>query len=178
MVLPTDINEDQFHGQAFKGFVQFQEPGGTWYRMKERQQMSFNMSYQRSSHYTDDGRKVTDASGSNHTFQMTIKLTSDMFDTTAWTYTNGILNSGIVIDKKTLSYWIYKNELSEPIEIIFVTSFPTLDVGGTPDVNLKFRLDPHTFSTGLSPQGGAPDITVTGIVLSVTSALKSANSEQ
>lgn len=164
----TPFNLDSLHGQAFKGFVQFQEPGGSWYRMKERQQMTFNMAYLRSTHYTDDGQKVTDSSGTNATFQMTLKLTSDLFDT--------VFSSSS--DKKTLSYWIYQNENNNPIEIVFVTSFPTLDSGGTPDVNIKFRLDPHTFSTGLSPQGGAPDITVTGIVLSVTSALKSANSNQ
>ncbi len=169
MVAPTPFNIDSLHGRTFEGFVQFQEPDGSeWFRMKERQQMTFTMSYQRATHYTDDGKKITDPSGQNHTFQMTLKLTADLFDT----------NFGAGSDKQTLSYWIYKNEVNEPIEVIFVTSFPTLDTGGTPDVNIKFRLDPHTFATGLGPQGGAPDITVTGIVLSITSALKSSDSEQ
>lgn len=182
-MVAINLNTDNLHGRTFKGFVQFQVPdGSTWYRLKERQNMSFNISYQRVIHYTDDGRKVSDPSGSNHTFQMTIKLTSDMFDNTPWTYTGAILNSGLAIDKETLSYWIYKNELNEPIEVIFVTSFEMLSgpSGATSenDINLKFRLDPHTFSTGLGSSGGSPEITVSGIVLSITSALRSNTSDQ
>ena len=73
-----------------------------------------------------------------------------MFSNTAWTYTNGVLDSGINIDKKTLSYWLYKNELHEPIEMIFVTSFPTLAAPApttNDDVNIKIHMDPNNFST-------------------------------
>ncbi len=183
MVAPTDFNLQDYRGQAFQGFVQFQEPdGSTWYRLKERQNMTFNMSYDRTPHYSDDGQKVVDPTGHSHRFQMTIKLTSDMFDNTAWTYTGGKLDTGLAIDKKTLSYWIYKNELYEPIEIIFVTSMPTkTGPSGFPtenDVNIKFVLDVNTFSTGLSPSGGVPEITVSGTVLSITSALRSTTTDQ
>ncbi len=183
MVAPTDFNLESLHGRTFKGFVQFQEPDGSvWFRLKERQEMTFQMNYARAPHYTDDGRKVLDPAGSNHQFQMTLKVTSDMFDDTVWTFTNGILDTGLVIDKETLSYWMYKNELREPIEVIFVTSMEMLSgpSGDTGDdtVNIKFRLDPSGFTTGLGSSGGAPNITVSGEVLAVTNAVRASTSEQ
>lgn len=183
MVAPTDLNLQSLHGRTFEGFVQFQEPNGsTWYRMKERQNMTFQIRYNRAEHYSDDGQKAVDPTGHSHNFSMTIKLTSDMFDSTAWTYTGGKLDTGLAIDPQTLSYWIYKNEIYDPIQVIFVTSMPTLSgpAGATTenDVNLKFVLDPSGFSTGLGANGGSPEITVTGTVLSITSALRSTTTEQ
>lgn len=183
MVLPTNLNEDQFHGRTFKGYVQFQEPDGSvWFRMKERQAMTFNMSYTMADHYTDDGRKIQDPAGHNHTFSMPIKVTSDMFDDTTWTYTNGILDDDLVIDKETLSYWIYKLEINKPIIIIFVVSMEMLTgpsgSSTSKNINFKFRLQPSSFGTGLGNAGGAPTITVGGTVLSITSALRSTTTEQ
>ena len=173
MVAPTDLNLETLHGRTFKGFVQFQEPDGSvWYRMKERQDLTFNMSYSRTPHYTDEGQKVLDPSGHNHQFRMDIKVTSDMFD--------NVFSASS--DKETLSYWIFQNEINEPIEVIFVTSMEMLSgpAGSTSEdtVNIKFVLDPAGFATGLGSSGGAPSITVTGEVLSITSALRSTTSEQ
>jgi hypothetical protein len=169
----TDLNEEQFHGRTFKGFVQFQEPGGsTWYRLKERQDMTFSMSFTRAVHYTDNGDKVVDPSGSNHTFSMTLKVTSDMFDDT---FSGGS-------DPETLSYWIYQNTINAPIEVIFVTSMEMLS-GPTGDllddtINIKFRLDPSTFASGLGAAGGSPVITVSGTVLEITSAIRASSADQ
>ncbi len=173
MVAPTDLNLQSLHGRTFEGFVQFQIPdGSTWYRMKERQTMQFRMQYNRVEHYSDDGLKAVDPSGHSHSFTMTIKVTSDMFDS--------VFSS--TSDKKTLSYWIYQNEINAPIQVIFVTSMPTLSgpAGATTenDVNLKFVLDPSGFSTGLGASGGSPEITVSGTVLSITSALRSTTTDQ
>lgn len=173
MAPPTDLNLQSLHGRTFEGFVQFQVPdGSTWYRMKERQTMQFQMRYDRVVHYSDDGQKAVDPSGHSHTFNMTIKVTSDMFDS--------VFSASS--DKKTLSYWIYQNEIYQPIQVIFVTSMPTLSgpSGFTTqnDVNLKFVLDPNGFSTSLGASGGSPEITVSGTVLSITSALRSTTTDQ
>ena len=180
MVAPTNFNLETLHGRSFEGFTQFQIPttaippsgSGTWYRLKERQQMTFRMQFNRAEHYTDDGIKVVDPAGHSHTFSMDIKLTSDMFD-------NVFSESS---DKKTLSYWIYRNTINAPIQVIFVTSFPTLlgPAGFTTenDVNLKFVLDPNTFSTGLGTSGGSPNLTISGTVVSITNALRSTTTEQ
>ena len=88
MVAPTNFNLQTLRGRAFQGFVQFQIPTdvtppsgvGTWYRLKERQTMQFSMNFPRATHYSDDGTLAVDPSGQNHSFQMAIKLTSDMFD--------------------------------------------------------------------------------------------------
>ena len=182
MTAPTNFNEQVYRGKAFEGFVQFQIPDGTtWYRLKERQSMSVSFNYLRIGHYSDSGKKALDPSGIGHSFSMDIKLTSDMFSNTAWTYTNGVLDSGINIDKKTLSYWLYKNELNEPIEMVFVTSFPTLSAPApttNDDVNIKIHMDPNQFSTGLSASGGSPELKVTGEVLSITHAVRSDGTDQ
>ena len=185
MVAPSDFNEQIYRGKAFEGFVQFQIPDGTlWYRMKERQSMSLTMNYQRTQHYSDSGQKAVDPSGFSHTFTMDIKLTSDMFSTTAWTYTAGVLGKDVSFssaDKKTLSYWLYKNEINQPIDMIFVTSFPTLTAPSpstNDDVNIKIHMDPNIFSTGLSASGGVPELRIQGDVLSITHAVRSTTTEQ
>ena len=174
MVAPTNLNLQNLRGKAFKGFVQFQIPdGSTWYRMKERQTMSLNMAFPRSQHYSDDGQLALDPNGISHSFSMTIKTTSDMWDTVF----------SDASDKKTLSYWIYKNTIYDPIEIIFVASFENHEDTSPPfstenKVNIKFVLDPSTFSTGLSTNGGSPDVTIGGTIRSITSALRSTTNEQ
>ena len=89
MVAPTNFNLQTLRGKAFQGFVQFQIPtdttpptgSGTWYRLKERQTMRVDLNFPRATHYSDDGTLAVDPAGQNHSFQMSIKLTSDMFDT-------------------------------------------------------------------------------------------------
>jgi|TARA_B110000438_G_scaffold30051_1_gene29192 hypothetical protein len=185
MVAPTNFNEQIYRGKAFEGFVQFQIPdGSTWYRMKERQSMTLSMNYTRSAHYSDSGQKVVDPAGFSHSFSMDIKLTSDMFSNTAWTYTGGVLDKNVSFssaDKKTLSYWLYKNEINQPIDMIFVTSFPTLTAPSpstNDDVNIKIHMDPNVFSTGLSASGGVPELNIKGDVLSITHAVRSTTTEQ
>jgi hypothetical protein len=186
MVAPTPINLVALHGRTFEGFVQFQEPNSdqspseippvegatTWFRLKERQTMSFNMRFDRVPHYSDDGQKAVDPSGSSHSFQMDIKITSDMFDS--------VFSESS--DKETLSYWIYRNTINKPIQVIFVTSFGMLEgPSGTPTqdtVNLKFVLDPSTFTPSLGATGGSPSIAVSGTVLSITSALRAVDGDQ
>jgi hypothetical protein len=173
MVAPTNFNLQSLHGHTFKGFVQFQEPdGSTWFRLKERQSMTFNMRFDRVKHYTDDGILAVDPSGISHNFTMNIKLTSDIFDNTF----------SSASDKETLSYWIYKGTVHEPVEVIFVTSFETLSgpSGFTTEntVNLKFVLDPSNFAPSMGASGGSPEIVVSGIVLSITDASRSTTSEQ
>jgi hypothetical protein len=182
MAAPNNFNEQIYRNKAFEGFVQFQIPDGSvWYRLKERQDMTLSFNYIRTGHYSDSGKKALDPAGIGHNFSCTIKLTSDMFSNTAWTYTNGVLDSGINIDKKTLSYWLYKNELHEPIEMIFVTSFPTLAAPApttNDDVNIKIHMDPNNFSTGLGSSGGSANLTISGEVLSITHAIRSDGTDQ
>lgn len=174
MVAPTDFNLQSLRGRNFEGFVQFQDPtnpSGTWYRMKERQSMSFDMRFNRAEHYSDDGQKAVDPAGHSHGFRMTIKLTSDLFDS--------VFSDSS--DPQTLSYWIHKNQQYQPIQVIFVTSISTLSgpAGSTSenDINLKFVLDPSDFSTGQGT-GGSPEITISGTVLSITSVLRSTTTDQ
>lgn len=176
MVAPTSFNLQNLRGRTFEGFVQFQIPTttipptgvGAWFRMKERQTMQFKMQWNRAEHYDDAGLKAVDPAGHSHTFTMTLKTTTDMFDATF----------GESADNKTLTYWIYRNSINAPIQVIFVTSLITLDPNSNDTINLKFVLDPTTFSTGLGASGGSPDITVSGTVISITSALKASNEDQ
>lgn len=181
MTAPTPLNIDTLRGLAFQGFVQFQIPSatipptgtGTWYRLKERQNMSLKWQFNRAEHYSDDGSKFVDPSGTSHSFNMTIKLTSDMVDS--------VFSESS--DKETLSYWIYRNTINQPIQIIFVTTFGMTAGTSVPydtedTVNLKFVLDPNSFTFGQSGSGGSPEVTVSGTVLSVTNALRAMTGDQ
>ena len=185
MAVPTNLNEQVYRGKAFEGFVQFQIPdGSTWYRMKERQSMTLSFNYNRQQHYSDSGQKVVDPAGFSHSFSMDIKLTSDMFSDRAWTYTAGVLDKTVAFsdaEKNTISYWLYKNEINQPIDMIFVTSFPTLTApspASKDDINIKIHMDPNQFSTGLSASGGVPELKITGDVLSITHAVRSDGTDQ
>ncbi len=180
MVTPTDLGVKEKRGTTFKGFVQFQDPGvgSTWFRLKERQTLNVTFKFNRAQHYDDAGNLALDPAGISHSFTMTLKVTSDLFDTTFDT-TSPI--SGM--DTKTLSYWIAKNAVQEPIEVIFVTSMTMLEdpAGGqtTPFINLKFTLNPDTFGPiTYSASGGSHEITVSGIVTSITEVIRDTTTDQ
>jgi len=180
MVAPTNFNLQTLRGRTFEGFVQFQIPTtaippsgvGTWYRMKERQTMNFNMKFNRAEHYDDAGLKAVDPAGHSHSFQMVIKVTSDLFD-------NEFTDNS---EKQGLGWWIYRNTVNQPIQVIFVTSMQMLDgpSGDTSNdvINLKFVLDPSSFAPSFGESGGSPSITVSGTVVSITSVLRESTSEQ
>jgi len=168
MVTPTNINVDSLRGRAFKGFVQFLDPnsGGTiWYRMKERQNMNLSFNFNRVEHYTDDGQLVVDPAGIRHTFSITFKLTSDMF-------TNDFITTST---DKSISYWIWRNQQYDPIEVVFVTTY---EISSSVFINIKFRLDPNTFTTSQSGSGGSPEMTISGTVLSITEAVSDTTGDQ
>ncbi len=167
MAPPTNLNLATLRGRTFQGFIQFQEPdSGTWYRLKERQNMSLTIKYGKIGHYTDVGELSLDPTGIQHSFNMTIKVTKDMFDVTP-TDTDS--------DQKTISYWIAKGNAYEPFEIVFVSSMEMLDGNF---INIKFKLDPDTFQPSLGKQGGSPEITVSGIVTEVVEALFAGTGDQ
>lgn len=159
MVDPTDFNLQSLRTRTFKGFVQFQIPdGSTWYRLKERQAVTINFNFQREQHYSDAGVKALDPAGHNHTFSMRLKFTGDLFDDTFSASSN----------KETLSYWIYKNTVNEPIEVVFVATLEAI-AGTNKYTHLKFKLDPSSFGPITYGQGGTNEIGVSGEVISITS---------
>lgn len=179
MVAPTDFNERDKRTTTFKGFVQFQEPdSSTFFRMKERQTLNVTFRFNRAQHYDDQGLLTLDPAGISHSFNMVLKVTSDLFDTTFDT-TSPITG----MDKKTISFWIAKNQVNEPLEIIFVTSMQALEdpAGGqtTPFINLKFTLVPDTFGPiTYSATGGSHDITISGIVTSIAEVIRDTTTDQ
>jgi len=113
MVVPTNFNPREKRGTTFKGFVQFQDPGAgsTFFRLKERQTLNVTFRFNRAQHYDDAGNLTLDPAGISHSFNMVIKVTSDLFDTSFSTSS----------DSKTLSFWIAKNQANEPIDVVFVS---------------------------------------------------------
>lgn len=162
MVVPTNFNLQNLRTRAFKGFVQFQDPDNpsVFLRLKERQTMNVTFSFSRDPHYNDSGIKVLDPSGHGHSFTTVLKVTSDLLDTQ---YDD---NS----DQKTLSFWIFRNEIYNPIQIIFVT---TLEARDGQFLHFKYTLDPQTFGpVTLGASGGTSDITVAGEVISIEEIIK------
>lgn len=164
-----DFNKQNLRTRAFKGFVQFQEPSGTdYFRLKERQTANVTFNWERVPHYDDAGIKVLDPSGHTHTFEMTLKLTSDLIDDE---YNK--TSPDATANKHTISYWMLKNELYEPIQIIFVT---TLEAQSGPlgeeaekFLHFKFVLDPQKFGAiTLGATGGSVSVPVSGEVISIS----------
>ncbi len=158
----TDFNLQNLRTRAFKGFVQFQDPDNAsiFLRLKERQTMNVTFSFSRAPHYNDSGIKVLDPSGHDHSFSTTLKVTSDLLDDQ---YDKNDPDTGA--DQKTLSFWILKNELYEPIQILFVT---TLEARDGQFLQFKYTLEPQTFGpVTLGQSGGTSDITVAGEVIAI-----------
>ena len=49
-------------------------------------------------------------------------------------------------DKSSLSYWIYKNQNYEPVELIFITTMETLGSGSSKYLHMKFTCDVNQFT--------------------------------
>ena len=134
--------------------------------------MTFKMQFNRQEHYDDAGLKALDPAGHSHSFTMDIKVTSDLFD-------NEFTDTS---EKQGLGWWIYRNTVNQPIQVLFVTSMKMLTgpAGFTTEdtVNLKFVLDPSTFTPSFGATGGSPSITVSGTVVSITSVLRQTTSDQ
>jgi len=162
MVTPTDFNLQGQRTRAFKGFVQFQDPddAGIFLRLKERQVMNVTFNFSREPHYDDAGIKVLDPAGHNHSFTTTLKLTSDLIDDE---YNK--TDPDTTAEQRTLSYWILKNELYEPIQVVFVT---TLESRDGQFIHFKYTLDPQTFGPiTLGATGGTSNITLSGEVIKI-----------
>jgi len=160
----TDFNLQNLRTRAFKGFVQFQDPdnASNFLRLKERQTMNLTFSFSREPHYNDSGIKVLDPTGHNHTFDTTLKVTSDLLDTTY----------DASSDTKTLSHWIFQNEIYEPIQLIFVTTLEARE-GTNKFLHFKYTLDPQVFGAiTLGASGGTSNIPVSGEVISIEEIIK------
>ncbi len=162
MVTPTDFNLRNLRTRAFKGFIQFQDPedSNVFLRLKERQTMQITFDFAKTPHYDDAGIKVLDPAGHTHSFTTTLKVTSDLIDDE---YDK--VNPDATSDQRTLSYWILKNELFEPIQLIFIT---TLESRDGKFLHFKYTLEPNTFGPiTLGASGGTSDITVTGEIIRI-----------
>jgi len=174
-----DFNLQGLRTRAFKGFIQFQDPNNpaNYLRLKERQTASVTFNWLRDPHYDDAGIKVLDPAGHGHTFDMNLKLTSDLIDDE---YNKA--NPDTSSDKKTVSYWMLKNELYEPIQIIFVTTLEAQSgpAGDTTEkfLHFKFVLDPNKFGpVTLGASGGTVSIPVSGEVISISEVRRTINSD-
>ena len=168
----TDFNLQNLRTRAFKGFVQFQDPDNSsiFLRLKERQTMSVTFNFSREPHYDDAGIKVLDPSGHNHTFTTVLKVTSDLLDDQ---YDKNDPDTGA--DQRTLSYWILKNELFEPIQVIFVV---TLEARDGQFLHFKYTLEPQTFGPiTLGATGGTSNITVAGEVIAIEEIIKTSTAD-
>lgn len=179
-MVATPFNLQNLRTRAFKGFVQFQEPGSSNYlRLKERQTATVTFTWKREEHYDDAGIKVLDPAGHGHTFDMTLKLTSDLIDDE---YNKPPANPDTTAEKETISYWMLKNELYEPIQLVFVT---TLEAQSGPTGNLtekflhfKFVFDPQKFGPiTLGATGGTVNIQVSGEVISISEVTRTSTSD-
>ena len=173
----VDFNLSSLRARRFKGYLQMQDPQtpSNYLRLKERQTMNISLSFGRDSHYDDQGQKVLDPAGYTHQFSVGLKTSADLFDT-GFTW-NGFGESGNVVptDKSSISYWIYKNQIYEPVEIIFITTMETIASAGTSKyLHLKFTCDVNSF-TPATLSGAISDTDISGEILRIEAVKRSAS---
>jgi len=179
MVTPTDFNLQNLRTRAFQGFIQFQNPGNAteFLRLKERQSMDVTFSFNREPHYTDSGIKALDPAGHDHRFRMNLKVTSDLIDNE---YNK--IDPDTTAEQQTISYWILKNELYEPIQIIFITTLEARS-GPSSDIlekflHFKFTLDPQVFGPiTIGATGGTSTVDVSGEVIAIEEIIRTATED-
>ena len=169
----SDINLSSLRASKYKGYLQMQDPDSTsnYLRLKERQTMSISFNFQREGHYDDQGQKINDPSGYSHSFSCSIKTTPDMFDKSFRYDGAGDTDNVIPTDKSTISYWIYKNQIYEPVELIFITTMETLGTDtnattGNKYLHLKFTCDVNAI-TPVTLSGATSETTISGEILRV-----------
>ena len=170
----VDFNLSSLRSRKYKGYLQFQDPDNTsnYLRLKERQSMNISFAFGRDSHYDDQGQKVLDPSGYNHTFSCAIKTTADMFDT-GFKWLGFGNNSNVApTDKSSLSYWIYKNQNFEPVELIFITTMETLGTNthattGDKYLHMKFTCDVNSFTPVTRGGSAVSETDISGEILRI-----------
>jgi len=172
----VNFNLSSLRARRFKGYLQFQDPDNTsnYLRLKERQTMNISLSFGRDSHYDDQGQKVLDPSGYTHQFSVGLKTTADLFDT-AFTW-NGFGGSNTPpTDKSSISYWVYKNQNYEPVELVFITTMETVASAGTSKyLHLKFTCDVNSF-TPVTLAGATSETDISGEILKIEAVKRSAS---
>ena len=172
----VDFNLQNLRARKFKGYLQLQDPDATsnYLRLKELQTFNIQMNFQREAHYDDQGQKTLDPTGHNHTFSCDIKTTADLFDD-GFTW-NGFGGSNTAPDdKSSISYWIYKNQNYEPVELIFITTMETVASAGTSKyLHLKFTCDVNSF-TPVTLAGATSDTDISGEILKIEAVKRSAS---
>jgi len=172
----TDFNLQNLRARKFKGYLQLQDPDATtnYLRLKELQTFNIQMNFQREAHYDDQGQKTLDPTGYNHTFSCDIKTTADLFDD-GFTW-NGFGESGNTApdDKSSISYWIYKNQIYEPVELIFITTMETLGSSSNKYLHMKFTCNVNQF-TPVTRSGAISDTSISGEILRIESVKRSSS---
>lgn len=161
----NNFNIASLRARRFKGFLQFQDPTNTsdYLRLKERQNFSITFNWSKQEHYSDDGTKVFDPNGYNHTFNITMKTSSDLFDTTYSTSS----------DTKTLSYWIAKSQNYENVEIVFVATIEAEGSNSNKFIHIKFIGEIESITPISLPTGGATSETqISGQIKEITEVKK------
>jgi len=172
----VDFNVASLRARRFKGFLQFQDPEtpSTYLRLKERQNMSVSFNWNKQEHYSDDGTKVFDPNGFNHSFNVTMKTSSDLFDTA---YSTIDLTDANTYDGKTLSYWIKKSQNYENVEIVFVATIEAEGSNSDKFIHIKFTGEVESIVPLSLPVGGATSETViSGQIKEITEVKKTTSS--
>ena len=172
----VDFNLSSLRARRFKGYLQMQDPQtpSNYLRLKERQTMNITLSFGRDSHYDDQGQKVLDPAGYTHQFSVDVKTTADMFDT-GFTWLGFGGSNTAPTDQSSISYWIYKNQIYEPVELIFITTMETVASAGTSKyLHLKFTCDVNAF-TPITLAGATSDTSISGEILKIEAVKRSAS---
>jgi len=155
-MVDSDSNLMANLGQAFKAFVQIEDPDapGDFLRLKSIQNVTVTYDFTDEDRYNDSGILSLVRTGQNHTVVINLILTEEEIDT-----------ADPPTDESTVSFWLFQKFDLERIQLFVKETFVT--EGATPKtLRNEFTMDVQTIAT-IRNVGGAIELPISGRIIDV-----------
>lgn len=147
---------------VFDSFVQF-EFGGDRYNFDGLQEMTVEYDFLDLDKYSFDGNLKLVNAGQNHTWELRIPQTPDMYDTV----------SPVPTDVKTLSYYLYQKAILKNRILVTVRDVSVAESGANPTVDHSFIGEFQKYRKERPEGGGDLQVILSGRITTFTKMQRS-----
>ena len=158
----TDWNEAADIGLKYKGYFQIFD-GATPFRFKELQEVTITTIADTEKHYSDDGSKTLSSLGDSSTFEMTTKLTADLFDVVS-----------PATDTKTISYFQEQIINKRLIPLATFEGVQETEASSNSFIVINFDAFVTNIEITRLPSTGVPAVVITGEIKTITQSQRQA----
>lgn len=159
----TDFNKDADIGLTFKGFFQIYD-GATPFRFRELIEAIVIVAADSEKHYDDKGNKRKKSIGDSSTFQIRVKKTADLYDTTS-----------PATDIKTVSFFQEQIINDRVIPIGEFEGVQETEASVNPFTRTRFKAFIENIEDTRNPATGAPEVVISGEIQSIIKSQRSAS---